>query len=102
MLRRGINQTWNSKELLDHLKISNYQPCNKHEVFRFFHLLYYHTLPKTENNLNIIIRNFFIFKNFNRRYEYLVLGHKETYFVKEHSDSKTGILTMTLSNCLSL
>ena len=29
----------------------------------------------------------FIFKNGNRRYKYLVLGHEETYFVKEHSDS---------------
>ena len=35
-----------------------------------------------------IIRNAFIFKNGNRRYKYLVLGHEETYFVKEHSDSK--------------
>ena len=26
--------------------------------------------------------------NGNRRYKYLVLGHDETYFVKEHSDSK--------------
>ena len=31
----------------------------------------------------------FIFKNGNRRYKYLVLGHEETYFVKEHSDSKS-------------
>ena len=29
-----------------------------------------------------------MFKNGNRRYKYLVLGHEETYFVKEHSDSK--------------
>ena len=36
----------------------------------------------------LIIRNAFIFKNGNRRYKYLVLGHEETYFVKEHSDSK--------------
>ena len=27
-------------------------------------------------------------KNGNRRYKYLVLGHEETYFAKEHSDSK--------------
>ena len=27
-------------------------------------------------------------KNGNRRYKYLVLGHEESYFVKEHSDSK--------------
>ena len=35
-----------------------------------------------------IIRNSFFFKNGNRRYKYLVLGHGEAYFVKEHSDSK--------------
>ena len=29
-----------------------------------------------------------IFKTGNRRYKYLVLGHEETYFVKEQSDSK--------------
>ena len=32
--------------------------------------------------------NSFMFKNFNRRYKYLVLSHEESYFVKEHSDSK--------------
>ena len=31
---------------------------------------------------------FFQFQFF-RRYKYLVLGHEETYFVKEHSDSKS-------------
>ena len=29
-----------------------------------------------------------MFQNGNRRYKYLVLGHEESYFVKEHSDSK--------------
>ena len=29
-----------------------------------------------------------MFKNGNRRYKYLVLGHEESYFVMEHSDSK--------------
>ena len=29
-----------------------------------------------------------MFKNGNRRYKYLVLGHEESYFVKQHSDSK--------------
>ena len=35
-----------------------------------------------------IIRNYFIHKNGNRRYNYVVLSHKGPYFVKEHSDSK--------------
>ena len=50
----------------------------------------YTTIPhqKLKERLTSIIRNAFIFKNGNRRYKYLVLGHEETYFVKEHSDSK--------------
>ena len=42
-----------------------------------------------KDRLTSIIPNAFIFKNGNRRYKYLVLGHEETYFVKEHSDSKS-------------
>ena len=45
-------------------------------------------LLKLKDRLASIIRNAFIFINGNRRYKYLVLGHEETYFVKEHSDSK--------------
>ena len=30
-----------------------------------------------------------MFENVNRRYKYLVLGHEETNFVKEHSDSES-------------
>ena len=50
----------------------------------------YTTIPqqKLKNRLSSIIRNAFIFKNGNRRYKYLVLGHEDTYFMKEHSDSK--------------
>ena len=44
---------------------------------------------KLKSRLASIIRNSFIFKNGNRRYKYLVLGHGEAYFVKEHSDYKS-------------
>ena len=49
--------------------------------------------------LTSIIRNAVIFKNGNRGYKYLVLEHEETYFVKEHSDTKNkysddGIIKM--------
>ena len=54
----------------------------------YFHALYDHTSPEIENRFTSIVRNAFIFKNGNRRYKYLVLGHEETYFVKEHPDSK--------------
>ena len=43
---------------------------------------------KLKSRLASIIRNSFMFKNGNRRYKYLILGHEESYFVKEHSDSK--------------
>ena len=68
--------------------ISSFKPCNKNQVFNFSTL--YTTMPhqKLTNRLTSIIRNAVIFKNGNQRYKYLVLGHDETYFVKEHSDSK--------------
>ena len=76
----------NSNELLEHLKSPTFNHVNK--SFDFSTL--YTTIPhqKLKERLTSIIRNAFIFKNGNRRYKYLVLGHEETYFVNEHSDSK--------------
>ena len=89
--RSGINQMWilkNSKELLEHLKSPAFNHVTSIKSFDFPTL--YTTIPhqKLKERLTSIIRNAFIFKNGNRRYKYLVLGHEETYFVKEHSDSK--------------
>ena len=89
--RSGINQMWilkNSKELLEHLKSPAFHHVTSIKSFDFSTL--YTTIPhqKLKERLTSIIRNAFIFKNGNRRYKYLVLGHEETYFVKEHSDSK--------------
>ena len=90
--RSGINQMWilkNSKELLEHLKSPAFNHVTSIKSFDFSTL--YTTIPhqKLKERLTSIIRNAFIFKNGNRRYKYLVLGHEETYFVKEHSDSKS-------------
>ena len=90
--RSGINQMWilkNSKELLEHLKSPTFNRVTSIKSFDFSTL--YTTIPhqKLKYRLTSIIRNAFIFKNGNRRYKYLVLGHEETYFVKEHSDSKS-------------
>ena len=89
--RSGINQMWilkNSKELLEHLKSPAFNHVTSIKSFDFSTL--YTTIPhqKLKERLTSIIRHAFIFKNGNRRYKYLVLGHEETYFVKEHSDSK--------------
>ncbi|KAK3094748.1 hypothetical protein FSP39_005718 [Pinctada imbricata] len=88
--RNGINQMWilkNSKELLENLKATNFNHITSIKSFDFFTL--YTTIPhqKLKNRLANIIRNTFLSKNGNRRYKYLVIGHEDTYFVKEHSDS---------------
>ena len=89
--RSWVIQMWifkNSKELLEHLKSPNFNNITSIKSFNFSTL--YTTIPhhKLKSRLTSIIRNSFIFKNGNRRYKYLVLGHEESYFVKEHSDSK--------------
>ena len=89
--RSGINQMWilkNSKELLEHLKSPTFNHDTSIKSLDF--PTFYASIPhqKLKERLTSIIRNAFIFKNRNRRYKYLVLGHDETYFVKEHSDSK--------------
>ena len=81
----------NFKELLDHLKSPTFNHVTNIIFFWLFHAIYNHTLSEIENKLTSIIRNAFIFKNGNRRYKYLASGHDETYFVKEHSDSKNKL-----------
>ena len=89
--RSGINQMWilkNSKELLEHLKSLTFNHVTTIKSFDFSTLYTTITHQKLKNRLTSIIRNAFISKNGNRRYKYLVLGHEETYFVKEHCYSK--------------
>ena len=86
--RSGVNQMWilkNSKELLEHLKSPNFNNITSIKSFDFSTL--FTTIPhdKLKSRLASIIRNP---ENGNRSYKYLVLGHEESYFVKEHSDSK--------------
>ena len=77
---------WNI--LLERLKSPNFNNVTSIKSFGFSTL--YTTIPhdKQKSRLASIIRNSFVFKNSNRIYKYLVLGHEESYFVKEHSDSK--------------
>ena len=79
----------NSKELLEHLKSPLFNRVTSIKSFDFSTL--YTTIPhqKLKDRLTSIIRNAFIFTNGNHRYKYLVLGHEEAYFVKEHSDSQS-------------
>ena len=69
-----------SKELLEHLKSSNFNHIRSIKSFDFSTL--YTTIPndKLKSRLASIIRNTFIFQKGNHRYKYLVLGHGEAYF----------------------
>ena len=85
--------------ILEHLKSPTFNHVTSIKSFDFSTL--YTTIPhqKLKDRLTSIIRNAFIFNIGNRRYKYLVFGHEERYFVKEHSDYKNkyeedGIITM--------
>ena len=85
--RSGVNQMWilkNSKKLLEHLKSPNFNHKASIKSLHFSAL--YTNIP--QDKLKSRLASIIFFKNGNRRYKYLVLGHEEAYFVKEHSDSK--------------
>ena len=90
--RRSLNQMRirkNLKALLKHLKSPN---LNQITSIKSFHCsTLYTTIPraKLKSRLASITPYSFVFKHGKCRHKYLVLGHKETYFVNEHSDSKS-------------
>ena len=101
--RSRVNQMWilkNSKELLKHLQSPNFNHITSIKSFDFSTL--YTTIPhqNLKSRLATIIRNFFIHKNGNRRYKFLVLGREGPYFVKEHSDSKNKYTEDDIINML--
>ena len=90
--RNGINQMCipkNSKELLEHLKSPNFNLVYSVKSFDFDTLNTTISHQKLKSRLAIIIRNFFIHKNGNPRYKFLLLAREEPFFVKEHSNSKS-------------
>ena len=77
----------NSKELLENLKAQSLYSVNSIKSFDFSTL--YTTIPhdKLKSKLKEIINLCFFHKNGNRRFQYLVIGYKDTYFVRDHSDA---------------
>ena len=57
----------------------------QYKIFRFL----YTTIPhdKLKSKLKEIINQCFFHKNGNRRFQYVVIGYKDTYFVRDHSDA---------------
>ena len=94
-LQKVLMRKWDQwhvghKKLLELLKSSTFNHVTSIKSFEFSTL--YTTIPHKilKNRLTSIIQNAFIFKNGISRYKYLVLGHEETCFVKEYSDSKNS------------
>ena len=77
----------NSNELLEKLKAQSLQSVNSIKSFDFSIL--YTTIPhdKLKSELKAIINQCFFHKNGNRRFQYVVIGYKDTYFVRDHSDA---------------
>ena len=88
--RSGVNKMWilkNSKELSENLKIQSLHSVNSIKSFDFSTL--YTTIPhdKLKSKLKDIINQCFFHKNGNRRFQYVVIGYKDTYFIRDHSDA---------------
>ena len=77
----------NSKELLENLKAHSLLSVNIIKSFNFSTL--YTTLPldKLKSKIKEIINQCFFHTNGNHRFHYVVIGYKDTYFVRDHSDA---------------
>ena len=69
------------------LKAQSLHSVNSIKSFAFSTL--YTTIPhdKLKSKLKAIINQCFFHKNGNRRFQYVVTGYKDTYFVRDHSDA---------------
>jgi hypothetical protein len=88
----------NSKNLLEYIQSMSLSSCNSIKTLDFSTL--YTTIPhsKLKEKLRELVQLFFIRKNGQRRYKYIVLGRDRSYFVKKkHSDS----LKLISSTCSS-
>ena len=77
----------NSKELLENLKAQSLHSVNSIKSFDFSAI--YTTIhhDKLKSKLKETINQCFFHKNSNRRFQYVVIGYKDTYFVRDHSDA---------------
>ena len=71
---------------IENLKAQSLHSVNCIKSFDFSTL--YTTIPhnKLKSKLKEIINQCFFQKHGNRRFQYVVIGYKDTYFVRDHSD----------------
>ena len=90
----------NSKELLEYLNSRSLAHINSIKTYDFSTL--YTTFPHTKlkSHLKTIINQCFFYKNGNRRYKYLVFRRESSYFVVQHTDSKSKYTEDDIINML--
>jgi hypothetical protein len=76
-----------SKELSEHFTYCVFSKTDN--IKRYDLSTLYTTIPhnKLKARLFQIIDNSFLNKNYTRKYNFLVIGKQDTYFVRHHSDS---------------
>ena len=77
----------NSKELLENVKAQSLHSVNSIKSFDFSTL--YTTIPhdKLKSKLKEIINQCFLHKNGNCHFQVVVIGYKDTYIIRGHSDA---------------
>ena len=78
----------NSTELLDNFNSNSLSSIHSIKTYGFSTLCTNIPHTKLKSRLAELIRNTFRFKNGKKRYEYIVVGYKSTYFVRNHSEAK--------------
>ena len=78
----------NTKEILGNLKAQSLHSVNSIKSFDFSNL--YTSIPhdRLKSKLKEIINQCFVHKNGNQRFQCLVIGYKDTFFVRDHSDAQ--------------
>ena len=63
--------------------------------FSILYTSFFH--DKLKSKLKEIINQCFFHKNSDRRFQYVVIGYKDTYFVRDHSDAPQKNTQMQMS-----
>ena len=100
----GLNQMWilnNSKDLLEYIKYMPLSFCNTIKAFDNSTLYTNISHSKLKDILKELVQLYFLKKNDQRGYKYLVLGMNISYFVKKkHSDSIKNSSEIDIINML--
>jgi len=84
--RRGVNQMWIlkiSKDFSEYIQSRSLSSCNNVKTFDFSTLYTTFAHSMLKDRLREFVQLYFMKKNGQRRYKYLVLGRDKSYFVQK-------------------